>query len=83
MTKLYQTFIDKIPSFTFDEVKVGLVETTNGFKQLLDIIEKNSKTIARNEEAVAMTQEQIRGFNELFEAFNARLDELKAEATKS
>jgi len=83
MTKLYQTFIDKIPSFTFDEVKVGLAESAEGFRKLLEIIEKNSKTIARNEEAVAMTQEQIRGFNELSEAFNARLDELKAEATKS
>ena len=83
MTKLYQTFIDKIPSFTFDEVKVGLVESTEGFRKLLEIIEKNSKTIASNEKAVAMTQEQIQGFNELFGAFNARLDELKAETNKS
>jgi hypothetical protein len=79
MTKIYQTFIDKIPSFTFDEVKIGLVESTEGFKKLLEIIEQNAKSIAGNEKAVAKTQEQIRGFNELFDAFNARLDELKAE----
>jgi hypothetical protein len=83
MTKLYQAFIDKIPSFTFDEVKVGIFETTNGFKQLLDIIGENAEKISRSPQAVAMTQEQIQGFNELFDAFNARLDELKAEANKS
>jgi len=83
MTKLYQTFIDKIPSFTFDEVKAGLVETTNGFKQLLEIIEENSKGIVRSSEATEMAREQIQAFNELFDAFNARLDELKAESNKS
>lgn len=83
MTKMYQTFIDKIPSFTFDEVKVGIFETTNGFKQLLNIIGENADKISRSPQAVAMTQEQIQGFNELFDAFNARLDELKAEANKS
>jgi predicted site-specific integrase-resolvase len=83
MTKIYQTFIDKIPSFTFDEVKIGLVEATKGFKQLLEIVEENSKGIVRSPEATELTREQIQAFNELFDAFNARLDELRAEATKS
>ena len=83
MTKIYQTFIDKIPSFTFDEVKIGLVETTSGFKQLLEIIGENAEKVAGSPKAVSLAQEQISHFNELFEALNARLDELKAEATKS
>jgi ubiquinone biosynthesis protein UbiJ len=79
----FEVFLGKIPSFTFDEVKIGLVETTSGFKQLLEIIGENAEKVAGSPKAVSLAQEQISHFNELFEALNARLDELKAEATKS
>lgn len=79
----FEAFLDKIPSFTFDEVKMGLVETTSGFKQLLEIIGENAEKVAGSPKAISLAQEQIQHFNALFDAFNARLDELKAEATKS
>ncbi len=75
----YETFLNKIPSFTYDEVKAGLVYTSNGFKNLLDIIGENADKIAGDSRAVSLAQEQIRHFNEIFQAFQTRLEELNAE----
>jgi predicted nucleotidyltransferase len=75
--KPYQSVIDKIPSLNLEELKEVLQISTNGFQEVLGVIQERAEQIARSPEAVELTNEQILGFSKIFEAVNKRLAELK------
>jgi predicted nucleotidyltransferase len=75
--KPYQSVIDKIPSLNLEELKEVLQISTNGFQEVLGVIQERAEQIARSPEAVELTNEQILGFSKIFEAVNNRLAELK------